>query len=138
MGAAGLAPLYLMIIKTNQPSLLQAVAAALAGPDTEFADLSWAENRQHYVRDVTFREDQQQVRTGNQPNAMAGIRNLVTGAFRPAGYANIAHARRCYGTRRPPHPRLYGYLDGNVLEDQQVDGQGAQVRADGYCRVRHS
>src|SRR5205814_2507027 len=34
---------YLMIIKANQSSLLRAVAAALAGPDTEFADLSWAE-----------------------------------------------------------------------------------------------
>ena len=176
---------YLMVIKANQPSLLQAAAAALAGPDTEFADLSWAEentghgrrerrairtapaagidwphaaqvmrirrdtgpthgpwtskeivygitslpagstgprhlawyarqhwgveNRQHYVRDVTFREDQQQVRTGNQPNAMAGIRNLVTGAFRRAGYANIAHARRYYGRDDHRILALYGY-----------------------------
>ena len=34
---------YLMIIKGNQPSLLQAVAKALAGPDAGFADASWAE-----------------------------------------------------------------------------------------------
>jgi len=43
-----------------------------------------------YVRDKTFSEDLQQVRTGNQPNAYAAIRNLVTGAFRRAGFANIA------------------------------------------------
>jgi hypothetical protein len=59
---------------------------------------SWAiENREHYVRDKTFGEDLQRVRTGNQPNTYAAIRNLVTGAFRRAGYANIAHARRYYG-----------------------------------------
>jgi len=34
---------YLMIIMGNQPSLLQAVADALAGPDAGFADASWAE-----------------------------------------------------------------------------------------------
>jgi hypothetical protein len=34
---------YLMIIKGNQPSLLQAVAKALAGPDADFADASWTE-----------------------------------------------------------------------------------------------
>lgn len=56
----------------------------------------WAiENREHYVRDKTFGEDLQQVRTGNQPNAYAAIRNLVTGAFRRAGFANIAAARSC-------------------------------------------
>ncbi len=161
---------YLMITKGNQPSLLQAVTAALAGPDSDFADAAWTqegkghgrrerrsirtapatgidwphaaqvmrirrdsgpthgprehkeiaygitslpadlasprhlafyarqhraiENREHYVRDKTFSEDQQQVRTGNQPNAYAAIRNLVTGAFRRAGFASIAHARR--------------------------------------------
>lgn len=176
---------YLMIIKANQPSLLQAAAAALAGPDSGFADVSWVEggtghgrrerrairtapaagtdwphaaqvmrirrdtgpthgpwtgkeivygitslpaaragprhlawytrqhwgveNKSHYVRDVTFREDQQQVRTGNQPNAMAGIRNLVTGAFRRAGYVNIAHARRYHGRDDQRILALYGY-----------------------------
>ena len=49
------------------------------------------------MRDKTFGEDLQQVRTGSQPNAYAAIRNLVTGTFRRAGHANIAHARRYYG-----------------------------------------
>ena len=44
------------------------------------------------VRDITFREDRQRVRTGNQPNAMAGIRNLVTGAFRRAGLPGLRDA----------------------------------------------
>jgi predicted transposase YbfD/YdcC len=176
---------YLMIIKGNQPSLLQATAEALAGPDASFADASWAgqskghgrrerrairtapadgidwphaaqvlrirrdsgptrgpwthkeiaygitslpphlagprhlafyarhhwaiENGEHYVRDKTFSEDLQQVRTGNQPSAYAAIRNLVTGTFRRAGFANIAHVRRYYGRDDQRILALYGY-----------------------------
>jgi predicted transposase YbfD/YdcC len=176
---------YLMIVKGNQPSLLEAVTDALAGPDGDFAGASWTEdgkghgrrerrsirvasaagidwphaaqvmrirrdagptrgpwehkeiaygitslpadlasprhlaiyarqhwgieNREHYVRDKTFSEDLQRVRTGNQPNAYAAIRNLVTGAFRRAGFANIAHARRYYGRDDQRILTLYGY-----------------------------
>jgi len=176
---------YLMIIKANQPSLLEAVRTALAGPDSDFAASSWVqentghgrlerrsirtapaagigwpgaaqvirirrdtgpthgpwthkeiaygitslpadlagprhlahyarahwgiENKVHYVRDKTFSEDQQKVRTGNQPAAFAAVRNLVTGAFRHAGYANIAHARRWHSRDDQRILALYGY-----------------------------
>ncbi|MBX7266232.1 transposase [Micromonospora sp. Llam7] len=52
------------------------------------------ENRLHYVRDVTFREDASQLRTGTAPRAAATFRNLSASTFRFAGRANIAHARR--------------------------------------------
>jgi predicted transposase YbfD/YdcC len=84
----------------------------LAGPRHLgiYARQHWAiENREHYVRDKTFSEDLQQARTGNQPNAYAALRNLVTGAFRRAGYANIAHARRYYGRDDQRILTLYGY-----------------------------
>jgi predicted transposase YbfD/YdcC len=84
----------------------------LAGPRHLgiYARDHWAiENREHYVRDKTFGEDLQQVRTGSQPNAYAAIRNLVTGAFRRAGFANIAHARRYYGRDDKRILALYGY-----------------------------
>jgi predicted transposase YbfD/YdcC len=176
---------YLMIVKGNQPSLLEAVAAALAGPDSGFTGASWTEegkghgrrerrsirtapadgiawphaaqvmrirrdsgpthgswthkeiafgitslpaelaaprhlatyarhhwsieNREHYVRDKTFAEDLQRVRTGNQPNAHAAIRNLAIGAFRRVGFANIAHARRYYSRDDQRILALYGY-----------------------------
>jgi predicted transposase YbfD/YdcC len=176
----------LMIIKANQPSLLEAARTALAGPDSDFAASSWThentghgrrerrgirtapaagtgwpgaaqvfrirrdtgpthgpwthkeiahgitslpaglagprhlahyarahwgiENREHYVRDKTFGEDQQKVRTGNQPAALAAVRNLVTGAFRHAGYANIAHARRWHSRDDRRILALYGYI----------------------------
>jgi predicted transposase YbfD/YdcC len=67
------------------------------------------ENREHYVRDKTFTEDLQRVRTGSQPNAYAAIRNLAIGAFRSTGFANIAHARRYYGRDDQRILALYGY-----------------------------
>jgi hypothetical protein len=52
------------------------------------------ENRLHYVRDVTFREDSSQLRTGSAPRALATFRNLSISTIRFAGRANIAHTRR--------------------------------------------
>jgi predicted transposase YbfD/YdcC len=86
--------------------------AGLAGPQhiATYARRHWAvENEEHYARDVTFREDAQRTRTGNQPNAHAGIRNLVTGAFRKKGHINIAAARRYYGRDDHRILALYGY-----------------------------
>jgi predicted transposase YbfD/YdcC len=67
-----------------------------AGPAdlAEHARNHWTvENKSHYVRDVTFREDANQTRTGHAPANLASLRNIVTGAFRRAGHTNIAHAR---------------------------------------------
>jgi len=51
----------------------------------------WAiENKVHWVRDVTFREDASQVRTGSRPRIMATLRNLAIGLIRQAGYTKIA------------------------------------------------
>lgn len=69
----------------------------LAGPAqlNHYERSHWTiENKIHWVRDVTFREDSSQARTGNEPRAMACMRNLAIGAIRMAGRANIAHARR--------------------------------------------
>jgi hypothetical protein len=66
------------------------------------------ENSQHYVRDFTFWQDAQRARIGKQPNAFAAIRNLVTGAFRKKGHANIAAARRYHGHDDQRILALYG------------------------------
>jgi predicted transposase YbfD/YdcC len=79
---------------------ITSLPADLAGPEhlNHYARWHWGvENSEHYVRDVTFREDASQVRTGQLPHVMAAIRNLVIGAFRQQGHTNIAHARRHYG-----------------------------------------
>jgi hypothetical protein len=48
------------------------------------------ENKVHWVRDVTFREDESRVRTGPRPHIMATLRNLAIGLIRQAGYTRIA------------------------------------------------
>jgi predicted transposase YbfD/YdcC len=48
------------------------------------------ENKVHYVRDVTYREDFSRVRTGPRPRIMATLRNLAIGLIRQAGYTKIA------------------------------------------------
>ena len=91
---------------------ITSLPADLAGPRhlATYARQHWAvENRQHYVRDVTFREDAQKARTGNLPANCAAIRNLVIGAARKAGFANIAHARRYYARDDQRILGLYGY-----------------------------
>jgi predicted transposase YbfD/YdcC len=175
---------YLFIVKANQPTLHEAVQAALAGPNTAFAKRMAAqnnrghgrtetrtirvanalgidfphaaqifrlrrdrggldgvrtskeivygitslpaqlagparlntytrghwtiENRLHYVRDVTWGEDASQVRTGNAPRTMAGLRNLATSVLRQTGVTNIAEALR-HNARSYTRPlKLFG------------------------------
>ncbi|MFW6638502.1 hypothetical protein ACOALZ_00505 [Nocardiopsis algeriensis] len=46
------------------------------------------------MRDVTFREENFQVRAGATPRSLVGFRNLAISTIRLAGRASIAHARR--------------------------------------------
>jgi predicted transposase YbfD/YdcC len=61
------------------------------------------ENRLHWVRDVTFDEDRSQVRTGQAPRVMAGLRNPAITLLRLDGHHNIAAALRHHArdTERP-------------------------------------
>jgi predicted transposase YbfD/YdcC len=73
------------------------LGADQAGPQhlNHYARGHWVvENRLHWTRDVTFHEDDSQLRTGTAPRALASFRNLSLNTFRLAGRANIAHARR--------------------------------------------
>ncbi|WP_433532716.1 hypothetical protein ACQPYA_12230 [Micromonospora sp. CA-263727] len=46
------------------------------------------------MRDVTFREDLHQARTGNGPAVIATLRNTAIGWHRTTGATNIARATR--------------------------------------------
>lgn len=52
------------------------------------------ENKNHYVRDVTFNEDRSKVRTKSGPRTMATLRNFAISILRLIGYTNIAKALR--------------------------------------------
>jgi predicted transposase YbfD/YdcC len=74
---------------------------SLPAADAQPADLQkWAraewliENQLHNVRDVTFREDLHQARTGTGPAVMATLRNTAIGWHRINGDTNIARANR--------------------------------------------
>lgn len=55
------------------------------------------ENRVHYVRDETLREDRCQIHTGHAPQVLAALKNGVLNALRDQGWSNIADALRYYG-----------------------------------------
>ena len=57
------------------------------------------ENKLHWVRDCSWREDASQIRTGNGPRVMASLRNLAISVLRLAGHDNIAGALRHYARR---------------------------------------
>jgi predicted transposase YbfD/YdcC len=52
------------------------------------------ENRSHYVRDVTYREDASQVRRADKPRVMATLRNIAISLIRLAGHTTIAPTTR--------------------------------------------
>lgn len=57
------------------------------------------ENKLHYVRDVTFKEDKSQVRAGKIPEVMAALRNAAISLMRVKGATNIAAACRRYAAQ---------------------------------------
>ena len=69
------------------------------------------ENLVHHVRDVTFREDSHQARTGNGPAVMATLRNTSIGFHRTNGDTNIARAAR--RANRRPHDLITAVISDN-------------------------
>lgn len=57
------------------------------------------ENKLHWVRDVTYGEDDSQVRSGAAPQVCAALRNLAIALLRRARVGNIAAALRTHGAR---------------------------------------
>ncbi|MFG1711341.1 ISAs1 family transposase [Nonomuraea sp. M3C6] len=71
--------------------------ARQAGPRrlAEFVRGEWSiENKDHYVRDVTFREDHCKIRTASAPSILATMRSYAIGALRLLNFTNIAEGAR--------------------------------------------
>jgi predicted transposase YbfD/YdcC len=62
------------------------------------------ENRSHYVRDVSFKEDRSRLRTGNAPQILAALRNLAITLIHRFGSSHIAATRRHFASC--PHEAL--------------------------------
>jgi predicted transposase YbfD/YdcC len=61
---------------------------------TRWRDHWGIENRLHWVRDVSFGEDQCQVKTGHAPQNLAAFRNAAISVLRLAGIREIAPTLR--------------------------------------------
>jgi predicted transposase YbfD/YdcC len=68
------------------------------------------ENKVHYVRDVTWREDASQCWVGNAPHALAALHDGLTNLLRQAGWSNIAAALRHFGADCQRAFRFIGLL----------------------------
>jgi len=102
--------------KTSRETAYMTVS--LPAADAQPAELQdWArrhwhiENRVHHVRDVTFREDLHQARTGTGPAVIATLRNTSIGYHRINGDTNIARATR--RANRRPHELIEAVTSRN-------------------------
>lgn len=90
-----------------------------AGADAERL-LGWnrsyweIENRLHWVRDETLGEDRSQVRSGNAPQVMAALRNLLLAILRRDKAKNIAAALRTLAAR--PKAAVALVLSAHLLQ----------------------
>lgn len=66
------------------------------------------ENRLHYVRDETMREDRGQLHVGQAPQALAALRNAILTTLKDHGWTNIAAALRHYQARLQDGLNLLG------------------------------
>ncbi len=77
----------------------------------EWIRREWLIEALHHVKDVTFREDSQQARTGNGPAIMATLRNTAIGFHRTNDEPNIARATR--RANRRPHDLITAVTSSN-------------------------
>jgi predicted transposase YbfD/YdcC len=99
-GAAHVAQLRRTVTKNGKKTvevvyLITSVRDAGPGTLAAWVRSHWEiENRLHWVRDVTYLEDNSLVRTGNAPRVMASLCSLAISLLRLDGEDNIAAANR--------------------------------------------
>jgi predicted transposase YbfD/YdcC len=93
------------------------------------------ENQLHWVRDVTLCEDLHQATTGNGPQVMAILRNLVISLLRFAGHHNIARALRHHA--RHPGQAIALVMTSTSATTQPARRSGRERRATAPSARRH-
>jgi predicted transposase YbfD/YdcC len=109
---AQVAQLTRTVTKANKTTteivyLITTLSATKASPQ-RLLDLvrgHWSiENRLHYVRDVSFREDCSRLRTDNAPQILAALRNLTITLIHRSGSSQITATRHHFASC--PHEAL--------------------------------
>ncbi|MCA1677219.1 MAG: ISAs1 family transposase, partial [Actinobacteria bacterium] len=80
LAGVGLSKEFAFVI-TSSPSNRSGAADVNTHPRKHWG----IENKSHYVRDTVWREDANQTYTGNDPQAVATLRNLAVGLLRLNG-----------------------------------------------------
>lgn len=73
------------------------------------------ENRKHYVRDVPFGEDRNQLHTGHAPQVLAALRDALIDLWRSQGWINIADAVRTAAASVHPTLAFIGAIPHRAL-----------------------
>ena len=98
--------------------LVTSLSSTVASPQDimQFFRDEWTiEDKLHYVRDETFREDRSRIRTGNAPYAMVALRDLAIGIMRLGGLKNIAQGQRMFNARPQLLLKAHGYKMPHAL-----------------------
>ena len=66
------------------------------------------ENRLHYVRDVTYREDQARINAGHAPQALAALRNTALTMLRRLGFRPVEGFEHFAEHRQQAIEAVYG------------------------------
>ena len=66
------------------------------------------ENRLHYVRDVTYREDQGRTNAGNAPQVLAALRNTALTMLRRLGFKPVEGIEHFAEHRQQAIEAIYG------------------------------
>ncbi len=73
---------------------LDAIQASPAGLLAYAADVHWTIEHLHWLRDVVWHEDKSTIRTGNAPQVISALTNLVITLFRLQGVTKITEETR--------------------------------------------
>jgi predicted transposase YbfD/YdcC len=90
-------------LREERVYLITSLSEQVAGPERllELARGQWSIESRHWIRDAVFGEDRSCLRTGNAPQIMAALRNLVISLIRRLGTRQITATRRHFAA----HPR---------------------------------
>lgn len=88
---------YILIGKPTTRYYISSVDESVEDFAQRIRDYWHVENKVHYVRDVTQREDASRIRLHPLPNIMAVARNFALNLFRDQGLENMAQAQRRAG-----------------------------------------
>jgi predicted transposase YbfD/YdcC len=86
---------YILICEPSTRYYISSVDESVEAFGQRIRNYWHVENKVHYVRDVTQKEDASRIRVHPLPNLFAVARNFALNIFRDYGFENMAQSQRC-------------------------------------------